>query len=71
MTAFKIAAEKIEYSEVLVSDGIPALVSFKKRNRRVVRAFTYDKKMDFTWTPDTVFINGPGGTEVVVVFTIL
>lgn len=62
--------ETFVYSETLTSDGRPRLVRFDKRNRRVVKVWTYDPTMDFTWTEDSVFINGPKGTEVQVQFTI-
>lgn len=62
--------EHFTYREVLVSEGRPELVRFDRKNRRVVRAMTYDRLMEFTWTEDGVFINGPRGTEVIVDFQI-
>lgn len=70
MHAFKVAAERFEYSEILTSDGRPESVNFARRNRTVTKVWTHDPDMNFTWTPDQVFINGPSGTEVVVFFTI-
>lgn len=58
------------YRETLISDGRPALIRFDRRNRRVVRAVTYDSTMEFTYSEDGVFINGPKGTEVHVDFEI-
>lgn len=58
------------YHERIVSDGLPRTIDFKSKNRRVVKVWTYDRQMDFTWTPDAVSISGPIGTEVMVNFTI-
>lgn len=62
--------EEFKYREVLVSTGRPQMIRFDIRNRKVIKAFTYDRTMEFTWTADGVFINGPKGTEVLVDFHI-
>jgi hypothetical protein len=62
--------DSFEYQETLVSKGGNMVVDFKKKNRRVVRAWTFDKDITFCWTEDRVQINGPPGQEVMVKFTI-
>lgn len=63
-------SDQFEYQEVIVSDGLPRTINFKEKNRRVTKAWTYDRHLHFSWTPDFVCINGPKGTEVQVKFTI-
>lgn len=70
-TPFSRLDDAFEYEETIRSSGKPLFIDFRKRNREVLRAWTHDQTMTFTWTPAGVFVNGPAGTEVIVVFKIL
>lgn len=70
MGCLKSRDADMEFHEVIVSDGVPRRIDFKGRNRRVVRAWTTDRELTLTRTDDAVYIHGPRGAEVIVVFTI-
>lgn len=71
MSALKQSEEKFPYTERIHSTGRPRMINFRHRHRRIRRVWTYDRDMDFTWTPECVFINGPTGTEVHVEYEII
>lgn len=62
--------DNAEYHEIIVSNGRSQNYNFAKRNRRILKVWTYDQHVTFSWDADGVCMNGPAGTEIMVKFTI-
>lgn len=70
MKALILSLERIEYEEIIGSDGFIRTIDFKARRREVIDVKPLDPNMEISWCSNWVKFGGPRGTEVVVRFVI-
>lgn len=68
--AIREANREMVYSDTIVSSGIPTMVDFRSRNRRVVSVSANSPLMRYSFSQDQVFMDGPYGLEVIVRYAI-
>lgn len=58
------------YHETITLDGSEQVISYKLKNRRIVRAFTQYPEVSIWHDQDELMVKGQQGAQVVVNFTI-